>query len=148
MQPDPRSARPEHGLRVALLINDEWIAALSHAPSGSTAIIQGMPEVSRTARVPRGRQGTTSAAAKMRRSNRSRLKEQFPRSGRTIVIFDRRVTSDLRREDALVYRAGLSNKTGGLVGVRLRDDKLYDDAHLLTKAGNRRKYSANDHHRL
>jgi hypothetical protein len=39
----------------------------------------------------------------------------------------------LRREDALVYRAGLLNKTGP-VEVTLRD-KLNNFAHLLTKAG-------------
>ncbi len=40
----------------------------------------------------------------------------------------------LRREDALVYRAGLLNKTGPLE-VTLRD-KLNDFAHLLTKVRN------------
>ncbi len=40
----------------------------------------------------------------------------------------------LRREYALVYRAGLPNKTGPFE-VTLRD-KLYDFAHLLSKAGN------------
>ena len=39
----------------------------------------------------------------------------------------------LRREDALVYRAGLLNKTGP-VEVTLRD-KLNNFAHLLTKVG-------------
>ena len=48
----------------------------------------------------------------------------------------------LRREDALVYRAGLLNKTGP-VEVTLRD-KLNNFAHLLTKVGKSRKYSAND----
>ena len=38
------------------------------------------------------------------------------------------------REDALVYRAGLLNKTGPLE-VTLRD-KLNNFAHLLTKVGN------------
>jgi hypothetical protein len=48
----------------------------------------------------------------------------------------------LRREDALVYRAGFLNKTGPFE-VTLRD-KLNDFAHLLTKVGNSEKYSAND----
>ena len=48
----------------------------------------------------------------------------------------------LRREDTLVYRAGLLNKTGP-VEVTLRD-KLNNFAHLLTKVGNSEKYSAND----
>jgi hypothetical protein len=48
----------------------------------------------------------------------------------------------LRREDALVYRAGFLNKTSP-VEIPLRD-KLNDFAHLLTKVGNSEKYSAND----
>lgn len=40
----------------------------------------------------------------------------------------------LRREYALVYRAGLLNKTGP-IKVTLRN-KLYNFAHLLTTAGN------------
>jgi len=48
----------------------------------------------------------------------------------------------LRREDALVYRAGFLNKTRP-VEVTLRD-KLNDFAHLLTKVGNSEKYSANN----
>jgi hypothetical protein len=40
----------------------------------------------------------------------------------------------LRREYALIYRAGLLNKTGP-VEVTLRD-KLHNFAHLLTTAGN------------
>jgi len=48
----------------------------------------------------------------------------------------------LRREDALVYRAGFLNKTRP-VEVTLRD-KLNDFAHLLTNVGNSEKYSAND----
>jgi hypothetical protein len=43
----------------------------------------------------------------------------------------------LRREDALVYRAGFLNKTRP-VEVTLRD-KLNDFAHLLTKVGNSEK---------
>jgi hypothetical protein len=46
----------------------------------------------------------------------------------------------LRREDALVYRSGLLNKTGP-VEVTLRD-KLNNFAHLFTKVEIRRKYSA------
>jgi len=45
-------------------------------------------------------------------------------------------TGDLRREYALVYRAGLLNKAGFSLGVRLLRDELYDFAHLLSKAGN------------
>jgi hypothetical protein len=48
----------------------------------------------------------------------------------------------LRREDALVYRAGFLNKTRP-VEITLRD-KLNDFAHSLTKVGNSEKYSAND----
>jgi hypothetical protein len=48
----------------------------------------------------------------------------------------------LRREDAIVYRAGFSNKTRP-VEVTLRY-KLNDFTHLLTKVGNSEKYSAND----
>src|SRR5216684_7326037 len=67
----------------------------------------------------------------MRRSTKSRSKDRFPRekSGRSIVIFDWRDTGDLRREYALVYRAGLLDKTGCPVGGRLRD-KLHDFAHF------------------
>jgi len=43
----------------------------------------------------------------------------------------------LRRKDALVYRAGLLNKTGP-VEVTLRD-KLNNFAHLLTKVRNSEK---------
>jgi len=43
----------------------------------------------------------------------------------------------LRRKDALVYRAGLLNKTGA-VEVTLRD-KLNNFAHLLTKVRNLEK---------
>jgi len=43
----------------------------------------------------------------------------------------------LRRKDALVYRAGLLNKTGA-VEVTLRD-KLNNFAHLLTKVRNSEK---------
>src|ERR1700681_3545471 len=48
----------------------------------------------------------------------------------------------LRREDALVYRAGFLNKAS-TVEITLRD-KLNDFAHLLTKVGNSEKYSAHD----
>ena len=48
----------------------------------------------------------------------------------------------LRREDALVDRAGFLNKTRP-VEVTLRD-KLNNFAHLLTKVGNSEKYSAHD----
>jgi hypothetical protein len=57
------------------------------------------------------------------------------KSARRIVIPDWRGTGDLGREYALVYRAGLLNKTGRPVGVGL-PDKLYDFAHLVTSAGN------------
>ena len=56
------------------------------------------------------------------------------KSVRSIVI-GRRGTRDLRREYAFVYRARLLNKTGSLVGIRLPWNKLYDFAHVLTKAG-------------
>jgi hypothetical protein len=48
----------------------------------------------------------------------------------------------LRREDALVYRAGLLNKSGP-VEVTLRD-KLNNFAHLLTKVRNSEEYSSNE----
>jgi hypothetical protein len=57
------------------------------------------------------------------------------KSGRRVVIPDWRGPGDLRREYALVYRAGLLNQTGRPVGVGL-PDKLYDFAHLVTSAGN------------
>ena len=57
------------------------------------------------------------------------------KSARRVIMPDWRGTPDLRREYAFVYRAGLLNKTGFPVGVRFPRYKLYDFAHLPTKAG-------------
>jgi hypothetical protein len=86
------------------------------------------------ARVVSGMQGTNSAAKTRRQIKIEGTVFREKKSGRSIVIFDWRDTGGLRRENALVYRAGLLNETGCPVGGRFRDE-LYDFAHLLTEAG-------------
>ena len=78
-----------------------------------------------------------SASALDRRKGRYQGTRYFrnDKSARIIIMPDWRGARDLRREYAFVDRAGLLNKTGFPVGVGFPRYKLYDFAHLPTKAG-------------